>query len=130
MDDIRESFSGFKKGIKHRLMGRKRRRGQPGAGGQTEGRDTSGSVSQPEAAVVAGVGHEQEGDRVNANDERVEQGAAADDNGSDWKATVSASAKFILRGVRDSADAFDPLKSVAGGLCFFLENYEVWFAPW
>jgi hypothetical protein len=28
--------------------------------------------------------------------------------------------------VRDSADAFGPLKSVAGGLCFILENCEVW----
>jgi hypothetical protein len=28
--------------------------------------------------------------------------------------------------VSESADAFGPLKSVAGGLCFILENYEVW----
>ena len=27
--------------------------------------------------------------------------------------------------MRDSADAFGPLKSVANGLCFVLENYEV-----
>jgi hypothetical protein len=31
----------------------------------------------------------------------------------------------MLRGVRDTADAFGPLKSVAGGLCFILENCEV-----
>ena len=54
-------------------------------------------------------------------------GSAPGPDGSDWKATVSASAKLLLRGVRDSADAFGPLKSVAGGLCFFLENYEVCF---
>ena len=41
--------------------------------------------------------------------------------------TVSDAAKLLLRTVRDSADAFPPLKSVAGGLCFILENYEVWF---
>ena len=40
---------------------------------------------------------------------------------------MSASVKLLLQGVRDSADAFGPLKSVAGGLCFILENYEVWF---
>ena len=34
-------------------------------------------------------------------------------------------AKLLLHGVRDSADAFGPLKSIAGGLCFILENYEV-----
>ena len=42
-----------------------------------------------------------------------------------WKSTVSATAKLLLHGVRESADAFGPLKSVAGGLCFILENYEV-----
>ena len=36
-----------------------------------------------------------------------------------------ATAKLLLRGVRDTADAFGPLKSVAGGLCFVLENCEV-----
>ena len=51
--------------------------------------------------------------------------AAADEKKSDWKSTASASAKLILRVVRDSTDAFPPLKSVAGGLCFILENCEV-----
>lgn len=50
----------------------------------------------------------------------------ADEKKSSWKSTASTTAKFILRGVRDSADAFGPLKSVAGGLCFILENCEVW----
>ena len=44
---------------------------------------------------------------------------------SDWKSTTFATAKLLLRGVRDSADAFGPLKSVVGGLCFILENCEV-----
>ena len=48
---------------------------------------------------------------------------------SSWKATTFATAKLLLRGVRDSADAFGPLKSVAGGLCFILENCEVWLSP-
>jgi len=51
--------------------------------------------------------------------------AAADETKSNWKSTASATAKLLLRGVRDSADAFGPLKSVAGGLCFILENREV-----
>ena len=101
MDDARDSFSRLKKGIKHRLTGKKRKGDQPGSGGRVERSETSGSLPQPEPGV------------------------AADEDGSDWKATVTASAKLLLRGVRDSADAFGPLKSVAGGLCFFLENYEV-----
>jgi len=49
-----------------------------------------------------------------------------DESKSNQKSTVSATAKLFLRGVNDSADAFGPLKSVAGGLCFILENCEVW----
>ena len=55
----------------------------------------------------------------------AEPGIVADEKKPDWKSTVSATAKLLLRGVRDTADAFGPLKSVAGGLCFILENYEV-----
>ena len=50
----------------------------------------------------------------------------ADEGKSNWKSTASATAKLVLRAVRDSADAFPPLKSVAGGLCYILENCEVW----
>jgi len=53
------------------------------------------------------------------------QQGVVDKNKRDWKLTLSATAKLLLRGVRDSADAFGPLKSVAGGLCFILENCEV-----
>jgi len=38
---------------------------------------------------------------------------------------ASATAKLLLRGVKESADAFPPLKSVVGGLCFILDNCEV-----
>ena len=51
--------------------------------------------------------------------------AVADEDKLDWKSTAVATAKLLLRGVRDSTDAFGPLKSVAGGLCFVLDNCEV-----
>ena len=57
--------------------------------------------------------------------ERTQPSAVTNENKSNWKSTLSVSAKLVLRGVRDSADAFGPLKSVAGGLCFILENCEV-----
>ena len=57
--------------------------------------------------------------------ESTEPGAITNENKSNWKSTASASAKLLLLGVRDSADAFGPLKAVAGGLCFILENCEV-----
>ena len=58
-------------------------------------------------------------------DENTEPSAATNEKKSNWKSTALATAKLLLRGVRDSADAFGPLKSVAGGLCFILENCEV-----
>ena len=46
---------------------------------------------------------------------------------SDWKHTTSSAAKLFLRMVKETSDAFPPLKSVAGGLCAILENCEVRF---
>jgi len=54
-----------------------------------------------------------------------EPSATADEKESNWKSTASATARLLLRRVRDSADTFGPLKSVAGSLCFILENREV-----
>ena len=59
------------------------------------------------------------------SDGNTELNAAANEEKSSWKSTAYATAKLLLYGVRDSADAFGPLKSVAGGLCFILENCEV-----
>ena len=61
--------------------------------------------------------------------ENTEPSATANEKKLSWKSTALATAKLLLRGVRDSADAFGPLKSVAGGLCFILDNYEVWASP-
>ena len=58
-------------------------------------------------------------------EENTDRNAVANEKESNWKSTASATGKLLLRGVRDSADAFGPLKAVAGGLCFILENYEV-----
>ena len=71
-------------------------------------------------------------DRVQGDphlDENAEPSAVSNEKKSNWKSTTLATAKLLLRGVRDSADAFGPLKSVAGGLCFILENCEVWSGP-
>ena len=43
-----------------------------------------------------------------------------------WMSVTSATAKLFLRGVKESADVFPPLKSVVGGLCFIVDNFEVW----
>jgi hypothetical protein len=68
-------------------------------------------------------------DSILVPQDKTEQSAAGD-NKSHWKSNVSAAAKLLLCMVRDSADAFPPLKSIAGGLCFILENHEVRFGPY
>ena len=54
-----------------------------------------------------------------------DRGGNDDESNSNWKSTTSAAAKLLLRGVKDSAAAFGPLQSVAGALCFILDNCEV-----
>ena len=58
----------------------------------------------------------------------VEPGSA-DEKKSNLKSNVLSGAKLILYGIRESADAFGPLKSAAGGLCFILDNCEVRYFP-
>ena len=129
MDDIRDSFSRLKKGVKHRLTGSKRKADKTRAGGHGERANSSASLPRPGPHVVAGGERGQGGIESDAGDEGVGPSAAADENKSDWKSTASASAKLVLRGVCNTADAFGPLKSIAGGLCFILDNCEVWFPP-
>ena len=61
--------------------------------------------------------------------ESIGSGSVADKKRTGRMSTISATAALLLRGIRDSADVFIPLKSVAGGLYFILENCEVWFIP-
>ena len=130
MDDIRESFSKLKKDIKHRLKRGKPKAGKTKTDGHGERADPSSSLLQPSSHVVTGGDPERlEGDESNVDDENVGPSAAADENKSDWKSTASASAKWALRAVCNSADACGPLKSVTGGLCFILDNCEVRFPP-
>jgi len=57
-------------------------------------------------------------------DETLEPNATADEKKPNDKSTVSATVE-LLRGVRDSAGAFGPLKSLARSLCLVLDNCEV-----
>lgn len=54
--------------------------------------------------------------------------ATTDEDKSNWRSTATATAKLFLRTVKDTSDAFPPLKSVAGSLCAILDNAEVCFA--
>ena len=116
----------MKKGIKHRLTGKKRDADKARADGHGVGADSSGS---PPPQAVASGDRELEGNESNAGNGSVGLSAAVNENESGWKATASASAKLLLRGVSSSSEAFGPLKSVAGGLCFILENCEVRLLP-
>jgi len=58
------------------------------------------------------------------SDKHVTPSVTADEKESYRESTVSATAE-LLRGMRDSASAFGPLKSIARFLCFILDNCEV-----
>ena len=121
MDDIRDSLSKLKKDIKHRFGRSKRKGDKAGPGGREESVGSSSSFPRSESRVSKGGGDKQGGGGPDTENENT--GASAvkrPDSGS----TATSSAKLILRGVRDSADVPSPLKSVAGGLCFILENFE------
>ena len=125
MDDMRETFSKLKKDMKHRITRKKRKADGARTGGRGESASVSGSLSGPMPHVATDSDREQGGNESGAGGESVELSVAADEKKPGWKSTASSSAKLLLRGVRDSVDAFGPLKSVAGGLCFILENCEV-----
>ena len=55
----------------------------------------------------------------------VESDATTDDGEPGQKSPMSVTAN-LLRGVRDSANGFVPLKPIAGYLYFVLENCQVW----
>jgi len=50
----------------------------------------------------------------------------ADETQRDRKLTASVETRLILRGVKESPNVYPPLKSVAEGLCFVLDNWEIW----
>ena len=50
---------------------------------------------------------------------------AAYENKPDWKSTVYASAGLAIDVLKESSDAFTPLKSVVGGLSAILKYYDV-----
>ena len=129
MGDIRGGFLRFKNDIEHRLGRNKRKADEAGLGDRDESVGSSTFFPQPEPRISTGGGREQEGRGPKAENDHVGTRAAADENRPDWGSAASSSAKSVLRAVRDSADAFGPLKSVAGGLCFILENSEVWHIP-
>ena len=57
------------------------------------------------------------------------ESGAMDENKSNLASLASSGARFILNGIKESADAFGPLKSVVGGLCFILDNCQVCDSP-
>jgi len=58
-------------------------------------------------------------------DKNIAPSVTADEKKSYRKPTASATAE-LLRGMRDSASTFGPLKPIARSLCFILDNCEVW----
>ena len=130
MDDIRESFSKLKKDTKSRITGKKRKADKAQGGGSEKRANVSGSLPLPIPHVATSSDSKQGENGSGVTDKSLGPIIAADGNKSDWKSTASSSARLLLRGARDSGDAFGPLKSVAGGLCFILDNCDVSLPPY
>ena len=58
--------------------------------------------------------------------DRSSNSNVADETRRNRKPITAAEAKSILRRMRESANAYPPLKSVATDLCIILDNCEVW----
>jgi hypothetical protein len=56
---------------------------------------------------------------------RIVDPTAAYENKANWKSTLHASAGLVIDVLKESSDAFTPLKSVAGGLSAILKHYDV-----
>ena len=125
MDNVRGSLSGLKHDIKHLLEKNKRKADKTWSDGRGERSYSPGPSARPESQAAM----DSEGNESNIDVESPGPSVTPDEYKSGWKSTTSASAQLLLRGVRDSADAFGPLKSVAGGLYFILENCEVGLPP-
>ena len=67
---------------------------------------------------------EREGNESNMDVESPGPSVPPDENKSGWKSTASATAKLLFHGVRDSADAPGPIKSIAESLYLLLKNCE------
>ena len=75
----------------------------------------SGTVDTPAISVPV-----QEVPRPNKDEP-----SAADEKKASRLSTAASAGKMFLVGVRESADAFGPLKTIAGCLCFIVDNFEV-----
>ena len=77
------------------------------------------SASDPIPSIPDKGQSKQAGPPDTVNRDGIEEGE------SNLGSLVVSAAKLTLRGVKEAADAFPPLKAVAGGLCFILDNCEV-----
>lgn len=157
--DFRGSLSRLKKKFKHPLTGGGRKSDRIGAGARGETVEPAGSLPRPEhnkasgsnadggpaqpgesdPAPVSGGGDTSGAEEADTDgrdagqgyspNEGIKAGPAINENKSDRESTTSTMAG-LLRGVRDSAKGFGPLRSVAGGLCLILENCEVPSLSW
>jgi hypothetical protein len=63
-------------------------------------------------------------DRTGSTDDTVDPRATSKSR-LNLVSLASSGARLILLGIKESTDAFPPLKSTAAALCFILDNYEV-----
>jgi hypothetical protein len=86
------------------------------------------NAGRPESDQRQSIPTKGENESLEASDSAVKSGAISGAI-SNLKPLATSATKLLLRGVKESADAFPPLKSALGALCFILDNCEARTAP-
>ena len=60
-------------------------------------------------------------------EDTIRNPTATDKSGSNWKSTAYATTKLVINLLKESADAFPPLKSAVGGVSAILDHCDVRF---
>ena len=81
------------------------------------------NAAQDPIQEVIGTGQEKQSEPP----EHAIESSAMDENGSNWKSTAYATTKLVINLLKESADAFPPLKSAVGGLSVILDHRDVRF---
>jgi hypothetical protein len=67
----------------------------------------------------------EQGKSQKSSDDKSTDPSAAHENEPNWKSTAYSTTKLAINLVRESSDAFPPLKSVVGGLSAILDHCDV-----
>ena len=85
-------------------------------------RNTENTAHDPIQSIIGTRRYKQ----LKPSEHTIKQSATGE-SGSNWKSTAYATTKLVINLLKESADAFPPLKSAVGGLSAILDHRDVRF---